>query len=134
MYRIIYFIVNLLTKLHQKIFAINAAHGSHFTDKQLHFLIIGIFGFFMLLVMQPIFTWLTKKGGILLITFLYVMTIVVVVSFAIEIGQAFTGIGTMDFYDIASGMLGFFVFCAIYLLGYIIYKSIEPKIKEYLKH
>ena len=39
----------------------------------------------------------------------------------------------MDFYDIASGMLGFFVFCAIYLLGYIIYKSIEPKIKEYLK-
>ena len=84
--------------------------------------------------MQPIFSWLAKKGGILLITFLYVMTIVVVVSFAIEIGQAFTGIGTMDFYDIASGMLGFFVFCAIYLLGYIIYKSIEPKIKEYLKH
>ena len=130
MYRIIYYFITLITKLHAKFLSINDNHGLDLTDKQLHFLIIGIFGFCMLLVLQPIFRWLSKHHAELLITFLYVFTIVVVVSFAIEIGQAYSGTGDMDFYDIASGILGFFVFCGIYLIGYLIYRGIAGSLRK----
>ena len=125
MSRIIFFIVNLITKLHAKFLSLNDTYGLSLTDKQLHFIIIGVFGFCMLLVIQPIFSYISKHYGLLFISFSYVFTIVIVVSFAIEIGQAYTGSGTMDFYDIASGLLGFFVFFGIYLIGYLIYKGIQ---------
>ena len=128
MYRIIYYFITLITKLHSKFLSINDNHGLDLTDKQLHFLSIGFFGFCMLVVIQPIFKWLIKNHAELLITFLYVFTIVVVVSFAIEIGQAWSGTGDMDFYDIASGILGFFVFFGIYLIAYIVYNGIKRSI------
>ncbi|MBR3264598.1 MAG: hypothetical protein IKI61_01370 [Erysipelotrichaceae bacterium] len=122
---IIYYFIHIITKLHTKLLALANSHGYDFTDKQMHFLVIGVFGFVMMLVIEPIFKWLIKKHGELLITFLYVFTIVVVVSLAIEIGQAYSGTGDMDFYDVASGLLGFFVFFAVYLIGYIIINSVR---------
>lgn len=130
MYRIIYYFITLITKLHAKFLSINDNHGLDLSDKQLHFLIIGVFGFVMLLVIQPIFRWLSKHHAELMITFLYVFTIVVVVSFAIEIGQAYSGTGDMDFYDIASGILGFFVFFGIYLIGYLIFHGIKNSVSR----
>ncbi len=130
MYRIIYYFITLITKLHAKFLSINDNHGLDLSDKQLHFLIIGVFGFVMLLVIQPIFRWLSKHHAELMITFLYVFTIVVVVSFAIEIGQAYSGTGDMDFYDIASGILGFFVFFGIYLIGYLIFYGIKNSVSR----
>ena len=104
MSRIIYLFVTLITKLHNKFLSLNDSSGLALTDKQLHFLIIGIFGFVMLALIQPLFTWLVKHDYLLVITFIYVFTVVVVISFGIEIGQAYTGDGTMDFYDIASAI------------------------------
>ena len=125
---IIYFLVTLITKLHNKFLSINDNSGLFLSDKQLHFLIIGIFGFGMIFVIEPIFEWLVKKDATILITFSYVFTVILVITFAIEIGQGFAGTGTMDFYDIASGILGFLVFFAIYIILYIIYKSIKKAI------
>ena len=130
MHRIIYFFINLITKLHTKFLSINDNSGLALTDKQLHFLIIGIFGFCLLFIIQPVFEWLSKRGAILLVTFSYVFTVVVVISFSIEIGQWLSGTGTMDFYDIASGLLGFFVFFAAYLILYLIYKGIKGSVKK----
>ena len=130
MYRLIWLFINLITKLHAKFLSINDNHGLDLSDKQLHFLVIGIFGFCMLVIIQPIFRWLSKHHAELLITFLYVFTIVVVISFGIEIGQAYSGTGDMDFYDIASGILGFFVFFAAYLIFYLIYKGIKKSEKK----
>ncbi len=130
MYRIIYYFITLITRLHAKVLSINDNHGLDLTDKQLHFLIIGIFGFAMLLVIQPVFKWLVKHHAELMITFLYVFTIVVVISFAIEIGQAYSGTGDMDFYDIASGILGFFVFFGIYLIGYLAFNGVRNSISK----
>ncbi|MBQ1322458.1 MAG: hypothetical protein IJ136_02170 [Erysipelotrichaceae bacterium] len=130
MYRIIYYFITLITRLHAKVLSINDNHGLDLTDKQLHFLIIGIFGFAMLLVIQPVFKWLIKHHAELMITFLYVFTIVVVISFAIEIGQAYSGTGDMDFYDIASGILGFFVFFGIYLIGYLAFNGVRNSISK----
>ncbi|MBR6261202.1 MAG: hypothetical protein IKR24_06735 [Erysipelotrichaceae bacterium] len=130
MYKIIYYFITLITRLHAKVLSINDNHGLDLTDKQLHFLIIGIFGFAMLLVIQPVFKWLIKHHAELMITFLYVFTIVVVISFAIEIGQAYSGTGDMDFYDIASGILGFFVFFGIYLIGYLAFNGVRNSISK----
>ncbi len=130
MYRIIYYFITLITRLHAKVLSINDNHGLDLTDKQLHFLIIGVFGFAMLLVIQPVFKWLVKHHAELMITFLYVFTIVVVISFAIEIGQAYSGTGDMDFYDIASGILGFFVFFGIYLIGYLAFNGVRNSISK----
>ena len=124
MYRIIYYFITLITKLHSRFLTINDNHGLDLSDKQLHFLIIGMFGFAMLTLIQPLFHWLARHHGELVITFLYVFTIVVVVSFAIEIGQAWSGTGDMDFYDIASGLLGFFAFFGIYLFLFLLWKGI----------
>ncbi len=125
MYRIIYLFITLITKFHNKFISLSQRAGFDLTDKQLHFLIIGLFGFGMLLVIQPIFRWMAKHDVTLLITFIYVFTVVIVITFGIEIGQAYSGSGDMDFYDIASGILGFFVFFCIYLVFYLIYKRIR---------
>ena len=130
MSRIIYYLVTLITKLHDKFLSINDNSGLGLTDKQLHFLIIGIFGFVMLFFVQILFSWLAKKGAVLLITFIYVFTLVIVVTFSIEIGQAYSGRGTMDFLDMASGILGFFVFFAIFLICYLIFTQIRKAVKN----
>ena len=127
MYRIIYLFITLITKFHNKFIALSMKAGLDLTDKQLHFLIIGLFGFGMLFVIQPIFRWLAKHDVTLLITFIYVFTVVIVITFGIEIGQAYSGSGDMDFYDIASGVLGFFAFFCIYLVLYLFYKRIRYK-------
>ena len=130
MYRIIYYFITLITKLHDKFLSINDNRGLDLSDKQLHFLIIGFFGFCMLVAIEPIFRWLIRHHAQVLITFLYVFTIVLVVSFAIEIGQAYSGNGAMDFYDIASGILGFLAFFAVYLILYIFFGWISKAVKR----
>jgi len=130
MYRILYFLINLITRLHAKFLSINDHSGLALSDKQLHFLIIGFFGFCMLVVIQPIFEWLAKHKGTVLITFFYVFTVVTVVSFSIEVGQMYTGTGTMDLYDVASGLLGFMVFFAAYIILYLLYKGIRNAVKK----
>jgi len=130
MYRILYFLINLFTRLHAKFLSINDHSGLALSDKQLHFLIIGFFGFCMLVVIQPIFEWLAKHKGTVLITFFYVFTVVTVVSFSIEVGQMYTGTGTMDLYDVASGLLGFLVFFAAYIILYLLYKGIRNAVKK----
>ncbi|MBQ1787427.1 MAG: hypothetical protein II004_00695, partial [Erysipelotrichaceae bacterium] len=60
MTRLIYLFIQLITKLHTKLLSINDSRGLNLTDKQLHFLIIGLFGFCMLAVIQPIVKWLIR--------------------------------------------------------------------------
>lgn len=43
-----------------------------------------------------------------LIAFIYVFTVIVVITFAIEIGQKISDSGTMDFADIVFGIAGIF--------------------------
>ncbi len=127
MSQIIYLIINMVAKLHSKLLTLNDNSGLALTDKQLHFLIIGIFGFGLCLIIQPLFEWFSKHDGIIFVTFAYVFTIIMVVTFAIEIGQGFSGTGDMDFYDLVAGVFGFFVFFAMYLICFLIYKKIKKK-------
>ena len=132
MHRLIYYFVSLIIRLHNKFLSINDNHNLALNDKQLHFIIIGLFGFGMLCVIQPLFEWLNKHDLTLFITFTYVFSAVLVISFAIEIGQAYSGTGDMDFYDVVYGILGFFAFFFIYLIIYLLYRYIKKKV--YLKN
>ena len=105
-----------IARIHDKVLQINDAGGWYLDDKQLHFIVIGLFGMAMLLVLNPIFKWLAKKGHTMVITWLYVFTVVLVFSFAIEIGQWWTGTGSMEGRDIAYGVGGFLVMFLIYAL------------------
>ena len=83
------------------------------SDKQLHFLVIGVLVMALLFVIYPLFQLLSKHH-VLVIAWIYVFTVILVLVFAIEIGQGFTGTGTMDFDDIVAGVAGFMVMFIIF--------------------
>ena len=113
-----------IARLHTKFLSLNDAYEYNFTDKQLHFLIIGLFGMFLVFVIHPIFTLLAKTDHVMIISWLYVFTIILVITFAIEIGQGYSHTGEMDFKDIVFGVFGFMIMFAAFALVRMIIKGI----------
>lgn len=111
---LLYRLVAWIARVHDRIQTLNDAYETHFTDKDLHFLVIGAIGMGLVFVLHPLFSYLVRHRRTLTITWIYVFTVLIVLTFAIEIGQGYTHSGTMDFDDIVSGILGFFLFFAIY--------------------
>lgn len=110
----LYLLVALVTKIHSFIMTWNDGVEYSFTDKELHFLVIGVLGIGILFLVHPIFKWLADSGHIMTVSFFYVFTVIVVVTFAIEIGQGVTNTGNMEFADITAGMLGFLMMFAVF--------------------
>ena len=50
MRELLYGCVGLITKIHEKIMQLNNAYEANFTDKELHFLVIGLLGLCMIFV------------------------------------------------------------------------------------
>ena len=115
MRELLYACVGLITKFHDKIMQLNNAYETNFSDKDLHFWVIGLLGLGMIFVIYPLFKYLAKKNHVMVIAWIYVFTVMVVLTFAIEIGQRVTGTGNMEFADIMYGLVGFmamfFGFC-----------------------
>ncbi|MGX8773558.1 MAG: hypothetical protein ACSW8G_00715 [Bacillota bacterium] len=116
MENILYAIVGLVARIHYAILSWNDSIETSFTDKELHFLIIGIVGILLIFLVHPLFLWLTRRDHTMVISFLYVLTVIIVLAFAIEIGQKVTGSGAMEFDDILSGLLGFLAFFIVFAL------------------
>lgn len=105
--RLLYFLVEIIARIHNYLLRLNDAYEYDFSDKELHFLIIGALGMGMIFVVHPLFKWLVKHNHIMVISWIYVFTMIIVITFAIEIGQRVTHTGVMEFKDIAFGVLGF---------------------------
>ena len=112
----LYKIVEYISKFHSLFLRINDKFENRFSDKELHFLIIGFFGMGCIFVVYPIFKWLAKKNHIMTIAWIYVFTLIIVITFAIEIGQKVTGTGTMDFADIMFGVFGFIFMYVVFVI------------------
>ena len=112
----LYHIVALIALVHDRIMAINDSFPTVLSDKQLHFLVVGIVGMLLLFVIHPLFVFLTKRGHVLAVSWIYVFTLIIVLTFSVEIGQQITHTGVLDFADIVYGVLGFFIFFAIFAL------------------
>lgn len=107
MSKFLYWIVEIIARIHNKLLMLNDSYEYNFSDKELHFLIIGTLGMAMIFVVHPVFKWLAKHGHIMVISWIYVFTLIIVITFAIEIGQRVTHTGVMEFSDIMFGVLGF---------------------------
>ena len=111
---LLYTLIEVITRAHEDIMRLNDTRAWFFSDKQLHFLVIGLIGMALVLVLQPIFTMLAESDHVIVITWLYVFTVILVLTFAIEIGQKASGSGAMEFEDIVFGVVGFLVMFAFY--------------------
>ena len=114
MQTILYNFVMLITRVHNYLLTLNNQFENSFTDKELHFLIVGAFGLGLVFVLHPIFLWLAKHDHTMIISFLYVFTVVMVLTFAIEIGQGYYGTGAMEFDDVVYGVAGFLSFFLVF--------------------
>lgn len=128
--RIVDILIDIIYKTHSRILSMNDAYESQLSDKQLHFIVIGLLGIAMLLVIYPLFKWMAKKHLTVLISWFYVFTILVVITFAIEIGQWYSHTGEMDFNDILAGLVGYFAMSFIFLLVVAIIELIKSIFKK----
>ncbi len=113
---LLYFVVELISEIHSYIMSWNDGIQNSFTDKELHFLVIGVLGIVMIFVVHAVFLWLANRGHLMTISFIYVLTLIVVITFAIEIGQKLSGTGHMEFADIAAGLIGFVLMYAVFAI------------------
>ncbi|WP_225344047.1 hypothetical protein [Virgibacillus sp. SK37] len=96
---------------------------SDMTDKELHFWVMGIIGMVTFLVVHFFFKLIERlKWSTTILSFIYTFTGMVVLVFAIELQQAITNRGNMEFADAVIGLWGFIVLFFIYaVLGLIVY-------------
>ena len=128
--RIVDILIDIIYKTHSRILSMNDAYESQLSDKQLHFIVIGLLGIAMLLVIYPLFKWMAKKHLTVLISWFYVFTVLVVITFAIEIGQWYSHTGEMDFNDILAGLVGYFAMSFIFLLVVAVIELIKSIFKK----
>ena len=103
----------MIAKSHSYILSLNDAYEKNFSDKELHFLVIGLIGMALVLVIYPLFKILSRNH-VLVIVFIYVFSLILVLTFAIEIGQWYSGSGTMDFDDVVFGVVGFLLMFVVF--------------------
>ena len=97
MSKYLHMLVAWVTRAHNYIMTLNDSFETNFSDKELHFLVIGAIGLGLILLVYPLFRLLANHNKVLAITWIYVLTVLLVLTFAIEIGQFITGTGTMEF-------------------------------------
>ncbi len=116
MKQFLYFIVDLVARIHDRILMLNDGFPTIMSDKQLHFLVIGVLGMLLFMLIHPLFKSLVKHGHVIAISWFYVFTLILVLTFAIEIGQQVTHTGSMEFEDIVFGVFGFLIMFTFFTL------------------
>ena len=66
----------------------------------------------------------------MVIAWIYVFTVIIVITFAIEIGQWYSGSGVMELADVAYGIVGFLVIFLAFAIVRAIYHAILRLIKK----
>lgn len=61
MTKFLYMIVELIAEIHTFILGINDSYEYALNDKQLHFLVIGLLGIALVLIIYPVFKYLAKR-------------------------------------------------------------------------
>ena len=117
----LYMIVGWIAEIHSYLMRFNDSYEYNFSDKELHFIVIGLLGMAFVFIVYPVFKWLAKHNHVMVIAWIYVFTLILVITFAIEIGQKVTNTGAMEFADIVFGVVGFIVMFFIFSIVREIY-------------
>ena len=116
---IIMLLAEIVNKIHDLVLQLI---GPGMTDKELHFWIIGIIGIVAFFFVYFFFKWIEKwKWSTTIFSFIYTFTIMIVLVFAIELQQAVTNRGNMEFADAAVGLWGFLVFFLVYTAAALLF-------------
>ena len=113
---LLYQAVDWIAMIHDKITQLNDHMEGTLSDKQLHFLVIGLLGMLLIFIVHPLFRHLSKTNHVMVISWIYVFTLILVITFAVEIGQRLTHSGDMEFADIVFGIGGFIAMFAVFAL------------------
>lgn len=132
MTQFLYWAVGLVAKIHNYLMHLNDTYETSFSDKELHFLVIGLLGMGMIFAIYPLFKFLAKHDHEMVIAWIYVFTVIIVITFAIEIGQKITKTGNMEFADILYGVVGFLVMFLVFSVIRGIYHLIRKLIHYFL--
>ncbi len=121
------FIVEVVNAIHDLLILIlNDVLGLQMTDKDMHFWIMGVIGIVAFACVYVITKWLSQLPfGIHLIAFFYTLTFMFVLVFAIEIQQAITNRGNMEFIDAVIGLWGFMAIFFVYVIITVIFYLIK---------
>ena len=103
---LLYQAVDWIAMIHDKITRWNDQFEMTLSDKELHFLVIGVLGMLLIFLIHPLFRHLAKTNHVMVISWIYVFTLILVITFAIEIGQRISKKGDMEFADIVFGVGG----------------------------
>lgn len=129
MKELLYFCVEIIARIHNQIMQLNNTYEVYLSDKELHFLVIGLLGMGMIFFIYPLFKYLASRNKEMTIAFIYVFTVIIVITFAIEIGQKISHTGQMEFADIMYGLVGFLsmfvVFCLLRWLWHLLLRFIR---------
>ena len=104
----------MMAEIHDRILTLNDGFPTVLTDKQLHFLVIGVLGMLLFFVVHPLFQVLIRRGHGIVVSWFYVFTLILVITFGIEIGQKVTNTGSMEFADMVFGVMGFLAMFAVF--------------------
>lgn len=128
MKELILLLATIVNEIHD---VLNQMFGLTMTDKDLHFWVIGTIGIVLFLVVYIVFKIIEKwKFSATILSFIFTFTMLTVLVFAIEIQQAITNRGNMEFADAIMGLWGFIVIFSVYaVIAGIIY-SIYSRTKK----
>ena len=128
--KLMYWFVRQLAKAHDLLMRLNDGQELPFSDKQLHFLVIGFIGMLIIFVAYPIFKKLAETDHTMVIAWIYAFTLMVVLTFAIEIGQGYTDTGVVEMADVVYGLAGFLSMFAVFSIIRMIYHGILNLLKK----
>jgi len=132
MKELILLLATIVNEVHD---VLNQIFGMSMSDKDLHFWVIGIIGIILFLVVYIVFKIIEKwKFSATILSFIFTFTMMTVLVFAIEIQQAITNRGNMEFADAAMGLWGFVVFFALYAIIVGVIYSIHSRTKKRKKN
>jgi hypothetical protein len=128
-------LTDLLNNIHDFIqLYVNSYLHWDLTDKDLHFWIMGIIGISVFLFILVVSKLISKMPfGITILSFFYTFTFMVVLVFAIEIQQAITDRGHMEFQDAVVGLWGFIVFFLVFAAIASLFMMFKKLIKKLTK-
>lgn len=124
-----YRIIEWIAMIHDQILHLNDAVEYSFSDKELHFLVFGACGLLLFLAVHWLFVKLAKRS-ITAISWIYTMTLMVVITLAIEIGQELTSTGNMELYDMLYGLWGFLLFFAGFLVVRTGFRALQRRLRR----
>jgi len=119
MLEVLKWMVSAVNRLHDILLLIVGKLGLRFNDKQLHFWVLGLIGIALFVTVDVAFKRISK-WSISTLSFIYTLTVLVVIALSMEIQQQITGRGALDFNDIVAGIWGFIVLLGLYILVRIV--------------